>query len=166
MRRLISVLVLLLFTAACDQQAEEEVSAACTDPTGSADTEMQAIEATRDQEVAVFTSGDASLPHAADHVVIMPPGEPMVVGIEAARAWAADFMSRFTINTLDYTDSDIILTGDWAIERYAGSVTLTPADDDPVSETIKGIHIFQRQGDGSWKMVEDVWNFDPAPAGE
>lgn len=166
MRRLVSVLVLLFFTAACERQAEEVASAACTDPTGSADTEMQAVEAARDQEVAVFTSGDTSLPHAADDVVIMPPGEPMVVGIEAARAWAADFMGRFTINTLDYTDSDIVLTGDWAIERYTGAVTLTPTGGETISETIKGIHIYQRQGDGSWKMVEDVWNFDPAPAGE
>ncbi len=125
MRKLVSVLALLLFTAACDQQVEEVDSAACTDPTGSADTEMKAVEATRDQEVVVFTSGDATLPHAADDVVIMPPGEPMV-----------------------------------------GTVTLTPAGGETVSETMKGIHIYQRQGDGSWKMVEDVWNFDPAPAGD
>jgi ketosteroid isomerase-like protein len=39
---------------------------------------------------------------------------------------------------------------------------MTPAGADPVDMTNKGIHIYKRQADGSWKMVQDVWNSDQA----
>ena len=33
----------------------------------------------------------------------------------------------------------------------------------PMTETIKGIHIYKRQSDGTWKIAQDVWNTDPPP---
>ena len=55
--------------------------------------------------------------------------------------------------------------GDVAIERYSGLFTVTPkAGGDAVAENIKGIHVYRRQADGSWKMTHDVWNSDdPLP---
>jgi hypothetical protein len=34
-----------------------------------------------------------------------------------------------------------------------------------VTETIKDIHVYQRQADGSWRIYGDVWNADPPQAG-
>ena len=177
MRKLFLALFLLVFAVACGQQAEEAASDEAAAPTVSTEADIQAIEAVQDQEAEVFLSGDANLPHLADNAVLMPPNEHAVVGIEAARAWAAEFFDQFTFNVLDYTDSDIVVAGDTAIERYAGSTTITPNDGGdpeaagtppghPFSGTFKGIHIYERQTDGSWKMAQDIWNFDPAPAGE
>ena len=123
---------------------------------------MQAIAAVRDLEVAAFTSGGDFSSYLAADAVLMPPNAPRVVGIEAIGAWAAEFANQVTFDSLDYTESEIVIAGDWAIERYAASVTMTPAGGDPVSGTNKGIHIYKRQADGSWKMVQDVWNSDQA----
>jgi ketosteroid isomerase-like protein len=30
-------------------------------------------------------------------------------------------------------------------------------------EALKGIHIYRRQADGSWKITHDAWNFDAPP---
>ncbi|MFI5311976.1 MAG: hypothetical protein ACHQQ3_12125 [Gemmatimonadales bacterium] len=50
--------------------------------------------------------------------------------------------------------------------RYAGELTLTPKakGGKPMTQVIKGIHIFKRQADGKWLISQDVWNSDaPAP---
>ena len=46
-----------------------------------------------------------------------------------------------------------------------GDATFTPKDgSDPVVEQLKGIHIYQRQADGTWKIARDIWNTDaPTP---
>ncbi len=75
-----------------------------------------------------------------------------------------DFLSQFMASP-SYTSSDITISGDWAIERFAGTLTLTPVGGgDPMEEPLKGIHVYRRGDDGSWKMVYDVWNSDtPLP---
>ncbi len=66
--------------------------------------------------------------------------------------------------TVNYTSSDLTVSGDWSSEYYTGNVTMTPkAGGEAIRETIKGIHIYQRQADGSWKMTQDIWNADAAP---
>jgi ketosteroid isomerase-like protein len=135
MQKLFSALVLLAFAVACGQQAEEAASDEAAAPTVSTEADVEAIAAVQNQEVEVFLSGDANLPHLADNAVLMPPNEPAVVGIEAARAWATEFFA--------------------------------PNDGgDPTSLTFKGTHVYERQTDGSWKMAQDIWNYDGAPAGE
>jgi hypothetical protein len=60
-----------------------------------------------------------------------------------------------------YTDAKITVNGDWAIERYTGVLRVTPKTGGAATEdVIKGIHIYHRQPDGSWRMVQDVWNHD------
>ncbi len=70
--------------------------------------------------------------------------------------------------SLEYTGSDVTVAGDWAIERYVGTVMMTPkAGGETITETIKGIHIYRRQPDGSWRIAQDIWNSNEAPpAGE
>jgi ketosteroid isomerase-like protein len=162
MRHIVSTFILLSFVAACAYQDEGAESSDAAAPAVSTEADMQAIAAVRDLEVAAFTSGGDFSSYLAGDAVLMPPNAPRVVGIEAIGAWAAEFASQVTFNSLDYTESEIVITGDWAIERYAASVTMTAAGGDPVSGTNKGIHVYKRQADGSWKMVQDVWNSDQA----
>jgi ketosteroid isomerase-like protein len=59
----------------------------------------------------------------------------------------------------------VTVAGDWAIQRYAYQLTLTPkAGGQSMEERGKGIHIFRRQPDGSWLIVQDIWNSDAPPA--
>ncbi len=143
----------LLLALACSQ-AGEQVSMAAAD--------VEAINQVRELEVAALTSEAVEGLTAAytDDVVFMPPNEPATMGLQALQAWFQGFVDQFAVD-LEYTSSDVSVAGDWAIERYTGTVTFTPkADGEPFTETIKGIHIYSRQPDGSWLIAQDIWNSD------
>ena len=124
--------------------------------------DVQALNQVREQEVTAFNAGepDGLVAVMTDDCLVMPPGEPLVSGHEAVRSWHAALSEQFQINAR-YTDSEIEVVGDWAIERYAGVLTLTPkAGGDAVEQVMKGIHIYRRQPDGGWRIAQDIWNSD------
>ncbi len=142
---------------------------ACSPQGGPSQAEIEAdiaaVNAVREQEVAAFSSAEPNMGYLAADAVLMPPNEPAVSGTEAIDAWVRDFLAQFTA-TVAYTSSEITVSGDWAIEHYAGTLTLTPVGGgDPMEEVLKGIHVYRRGADGSWKMVYDVWNGDAPPPG-
>jgi ketosteroid isomerase-like protein len=145
------------------------VSCAPETPPADPVADEQAINAIREREIAAFSAGavDSLLAVMAPDVVIMPPNEPILIGADAARKWAQSLASQATVNGR-YTDAKISVNGDWAIERYTGALRVTPkVGGAAVEEVVKGIHIYHRQPDGSWRIVQDVWNTDapqPAPA--
>jgi ketosteroid isomerase-like protein len=57
------------------------------------------------------------------------------------------------------------VVGDVGIVHYTGEMTATPKKGGkPATEIIKGLHIYKRQADGSWKIAQDVWNTDAPEA--
>ena len=86
-------------------------------------------------------------------------------GLDAVKKWAEETMFSQASVSGRYTSSDVTVSGDLAVARYTGELTITPkAGGAPVTERLKGIHVMKRQPDGSWKIAQDVWNSD-APAG-
>jgi uncharacterized protein (TIGR02246 family) len=140
---------------------------ACAPPAETVDTaaEVAAIEAVRAQEVAAIVSGDTVVAHLTDDAVMLPPGGPRVDGKAAIRAWLREFMAAATVQSLEYTEAHVTVAGDWAIEQYAGRLGLVPAGGEAMSETLKGIHVYRKGADGSWRIAMDVWNMDTAPPG-
>ncbi len=153
----ISLCLVAFAAAACAPQGEpsqEDIEA-----------DIAAVNAVREREVAAISSGEANTAYLAADAVLMPPNEPAVSGIDAIDAWLRDFLAQFTV-TVNYTGSEITVSGDWAIEHSAGTLTLTPVGGgDPMEVVIKRIHVYRREADGSWKMVYDVWNSDAPPSG-
>ena len=140
----------------CTQYAEQ--------PAVSTEADLQAVDQVREQEVAAINTGDLSLGYAADDIITMPPGEPALVGKPALQAWMDAFLSQATA-TLSYASANVVVAGDLAVEHYAGTLTVTPVGGgDSVDESLKGIHVYQRQADGSWKLTHDVWNMDLPPS--
>lgn len=124
-----------------------------------------AIAALSDREMASFSAGtvDTNIALLTDDAVMLPPNGPMLSGNEAIRKWATDMVNQYRVSG-KYTDRKVIVSGDWASERFAGELSLTPkAGGAAVTERIKGIHILRRQPDGSWKIAQDVWNTDTPP---
>lgn len=160
--RTIVPIVLLAAAAACvppqgEEQTEDTAVAVAED--------IEAVKAVRDAEVASAISGDTVLTHLADEVVVMPPNEPIVVGIEAVREWQRSMSAVYVIDSLEYIDSDVEIADNIAIETYTGRLVVTPvAGGEPLTDVIKGMHVYERQPDGSWKLTKDVWNSDlPVP---
>ena len=106
---------------------------------------------------------DSNLAVLTQDVVMMPPGEKMLTGAADVRSWARRAHDQFTFD-FRYTESQVDVAGDWAIERYRGEGTITPKKGGkPIKDRIKGIHIYRRQPDGRWLIAQDVWNSDSSP---
>jgi ketosteroid isomerase-like protein len=121
----------------------------------------------RETEAAALNAGqlDNLVGVYSTDVHFMPPNAPEQTGGEAVRSWAGEMLQQFAAE-VRYTGSAIEFAGDHAIERYTGVVKLTPKAGGPsTEERMKGIHIYRRQPDGSWRIAVDVWNSDgPPPA--
>jgi ketosteroid isomerase-like protein len=115
--------------------------------------------------MTAFTGNDAAALGAvfAENAVIMPPGEPAKEGLAALTAWAQAIGEQYTVAG-EYTSTDVIVSGDWAVQRFTGRLSMTPkAGGDMMSETIKGVHVLHRSADGTWRITQDVWNADQPP---
>ena len=127
--------------------------------------DVAALQAMQDRELAVIAGGniDTMLTVYTADVMMMPPGEPAVKGADALRKWLEAFLKDVSASG-KYTSADVQVAGDWGVVRYSGELTATPRKGGkPMTETIKGIHIYKRQPDGTWKIAQDVWNTDSPP---
>ena len=155
MTRLRIVVVISLAAVGACSQGSREVDTA---------TDEAAIAQVREREVTALNGSqpDSQLAVLTEDAVMMPPDQPEVRGREALRSWAQGMMDRFTVSGR-YTGADVVVAGDWAFERYTGMMTLTPrAGGTPIVNRVKGIHVYQRQPDGTWLIARDVLNNDPA----
>ncbi|MDH3458753.1 MAG: DUF4440 domain-containing protein [Gemmatimonadota bacterium] len=90
-----------------------------------------------------------------DDAVRMPPNEPMVSGTAAiiAQSEMNPPVTGFTL-----TPQIVDGRGDLAYARGSYTLDLAPPDADPMSMTGKWHAIYERQADGSWLCVSDIWN--------
>jgi len=128
--------------------------------------DVAALKAMQDRELAVLSSGnlDTIMTAYTSDLYMMAPGEPAVVGSDAVRKWVGAMLADNTV-TGKYTSADVEVSGDLGVVRYAGDLVVTPKKKggQPMTEHIKGLHVFKRQADGSWKIAQDVWNTDAPP---
>lgn len=142
---------------------------ACTKPASQPDAQadVTAINGVREREMAfVSTSNvDSLVTVYTSDVTFMAPNEPAVQGQDALRKWGEATFGQITM-TGRYTSSEVSVSGDWAVDRYTATLTATPkAGGSAIEEKIKGVHIMNRQPDGTWRIAQDVWNSDaPLPS--
>lgn len=151
-----SALAALLLVAGCTPPVAEDTSAA----------DIQAINQIRERESRAFSAGDRDALNEifAEDAVVIPPGQPTVEGVEARNAWLDDLYSQVSVEA-SYTDSEVTLAGDHAFERLDFVLRMTPVGGgDLVEEVGRGLHVYERQPDGSWRIMLDIWNVGP-PAG-
>jgi len=97
-----------------------------------------------------------------DDGVLMPPHHPAVQGrVEIGRYFERIFRkSRFAFS---FPRSRIEVCGGIAFERVEFVVSVHPVDGGPETRDAgKGLHLYRRQPDGSWKLALDIWNSDTA----
>jgi uncharacterized protein (TIGR02246 family) len=152
------VAVTLLALAACARAS----APAATDTAA----DIAAVNAVREREAAALNSGniDSALAVYAADVQMMSPNEKVIVGAPALRTWLENFLATATVSAR-YTSSVVDVSGDLAVDRYTGELTVTPkaAGATTMTEVIKGVHVMRRQADGSWRITQDVWNSDAPP---
>lgn len=144
---------------------------AAPDPqAGSQTADAAAIGKLRDQYIAAANGGNADAIAAlwTEDGVLMPPGQPAVVGRTAIRDWyrPADGRDGATI-TIRSEETQVF--GPWGFDR--GTFTLQAGDR---STENKYITVVRRDGD-TWKVARNIWSPDtgsrapaatPPPGGE
>jgi uncharacterized protein (TIGR02246 family) len=93
--------------------------------------------------------------------VLMPPQHPAVRGRDAIGEYFHRLFARSKFS-FAFTSSDIQIAGDTALERVTYTVTVwSQTGGGAVTEDEgKGLHVYRRQPDGSWKLTQDIWNSD------
>ncbi|OVE79851.1 hypothetical protein BVY01_01405 [bacterium I07] len=103
---------------------------------------------------------DALLSLYVDEPIRMHQNEPILIGKEAIRS---SFMSFREQNDERFVDTvvDVISTEEYAIVRGTFTGSYTPkSTGKPIHDEGKWVSLRQRQPDGTWKIVFDIWNTD------
>jgi len=110
---------------------------------------------TRDgAKIAAYYSEDARL---------NPPGDKLVVGrAAAAKLWSAMFVDPSFKISWTASHVDIAKSGELGYVTGSFEDSFKGKDGKPVKETGKFLEVWQKQADGSWKCIHDMWNADAA----
>jgi ketosteroid isomerase-like protein len=115
---------------------------------------------------AVMDAGDVggivSL-YATDATRYPPDGEP-AGGPEAIRAFAerVSAMAGFHLTASPVT-MDVARGGDMGYTLNLLELTFAGPDGAPTAEHLRDFHIWRREADGAWRIVEDIWQVLPEP---
>lgn len=91
---------------------------------------------------------------------LMPPGHPSVHGQQAIRAYFERLFQRRRF-TFEFAPSQVSLDGSTAVECLQYSASATSLDGvETHTDRGKGVHVYSRRSDGSWKLLMDIWNSD------
>jgi ketosteroid isomerase-like protein len=131
------------------------------------DADRAAIVRTAAELLAAVNASDAdrcSAVWAADGV-LMPPHHPPVQGHQAILQYFRSLFSRSRFR-FTFTSSHIHIAGDTALERVRYRAMIwREREAPPIEDEGKGLHVYGRQPDGSWKLTQDIWNSDqPVPS--
>ena len=101
----------------------------------------------------------------ADDGVQMPPDTPAVVGKEQIRENMKPVFDQFNYKVgVDILEAKVY--GDLGLTRCNGTVDITPKAGGETIHTLpdgKALTLYERQSDGSWKIVYDCFNSNVPP---
>ena len=147
------MLLMLLWTVSCAPSPRDQ-------------DEDQAQEAIRQQAerwVAAANAGDAeSLARLySPQAVTMPPDHASVVGRDTICALFEKQFETYEAH-YDFTIGDVVVSGDLAVRRGSYVVTLQPhSEGQELVIRDKFVDVWQREGDGMWRITWDIWNTNP-----
>jgi len=162
------VATLLACAPAAEKPAEGATMGAATGTLAEPNiTEIRtSIEAANQRAVTAMLGGDmpGSVANYADSAIFMMPGMPMMRGRVAIEDGMKGMMSGMKVTAAQFRTEDVIASGDLAIETGTFTVTTVPTGGKSMEDKGKYLTVWQRQGDGSWKVVRDINNADTQPA--
>jgi uncharacterized protein (TIGR02246 family) len=93
----------------------------------------------------------------ADSVITLYNGAPAVHGRDAVTKALADRFAKTNLTNVNYHTDDIMVDGNIAVELGSSVDTKTPkAGGKSVTEKGRYMTVWQKQPDGSWKVVRDA----------
>jgi len=101
-----------------------------------------------------------------EDAVVLAPNEPMAVGIEAIRKMGDNMFAMPGFSVKWKTGTVVVAgSGDIGYSISTSEFTMNDATGAPMVDIGKGLTIWKKQADGSWKVAADMFNSDsPMPA--
>lgn len=158
-RRMLLLVVLIPFISGC--QATDE-SAMDQDMAASDEAAIRQMVESFDAAVRAEDI-EAMMSRYSESSVRMNPNAPAAVGSAAIREL---FLQGWEANDFDVTNelTDLHVANGLAAGRGTYTSRITPADgSDPYEDAGKWSSAWQKQPDGSWTTLWDIWNSDQPP---
>jgi ketosteroid isomerase-like protein len=134
---------------------------------GCAHSETSAREAELRSAIAGFrealNSGDSASFFAllSPDLEVLAPGAHPIRGPEAREAFRPLF-TQVTPDIGPFTNEEITVSGDIAIQRHSYRLSTTPKAGGPATTVNgSGLHIWKRTPGGKWQIVKDIWTYPP-----
>ena len=121
--------------------------------------EEAAIRTTDANWLAAATAHDLErvLPFWADDATILPPGAPAISGKAAIRQYVSGAFATPGFSITWKTEKvEVSHSGDLAYSTGTNRVSLTTPDGKSVIEENRGVVVWKKQPDGSWKCILEV----------
>ncbi len=102
----------------------------------------------------------------ADDGVQMPPDDPARVGKEQIRAGMKPLFDQLNLDIVIHSIEDARICGDLGFTRCIYTLKATPKAGGETIDVMpegKALTLYERQPDGSWKIVYDCFNSSTAP---
>src|SRR5437667_12545589 len=104
---------------------------------------------------------DKTVSYYAESAVVMPPNASAATTKEAIRsAWKEMLTSPGAAISWKTTKVEVAKSGDLAYVSGTYEETMTDASGKPVNDRGKYVEVWEKQTDGTWKVVADIWNSD------
>jgi len=105
---------------------------------------------------------EKTLSYWADDAIVMSPGEPQLKGKEAIRAMVegSSKIPGFKISW-EPLSVEVSKSGDMAYMVEQNQITVNDSLGHPITQYNKGVTVWKKQADGSWKDVIDIFNSNP-----
>lgn len=111
-------------------------------------------------------SPDSLMAMMADDVIIMPPNEHVLNGKAAVNTWYREFVGQMKTSSLDVTNRELFIDGNYATEVAQFQWTLVSVSGGPkIVDHGSYMQLWHRQPDGRWMFSREVWN-SMAPPGK
>jgi ketosteroid isomerase-like protein len=96
----------------------------------------------------------------SDDALVMPPNHPPVSGHQPIHDLWASMLVPGTRISWAANKVESASSGDLVYVQGTYSVTTPGSDGKPVNDDGKYLSVWKKQGDGSWKEAESMWNSD------
>lgn len=160
---LIPLVFLLCFAFACQKRGHEAIRK----PGANREADVASIKALFDEWTRLYNAGDFEKlvsDFYSEDAILMSPNEASRIGKEAillsyvkARALEDEHVDSSVVE-------DVRVSGDLAVARGTDSGTTTRKNGGkPVTYNLKWLIVLERQPDGAWKWLYEIWNDDPLP---
>lgn len=161
--KILARLTILAAICACTSQADSDRSGFAAQQSGTP-RDAAAVQTTLDSSLAHFRTamlaGDAEGMASifADDAILLMPNTPAISGKPAIVETNRQMLSALDVTDASFRTTDLLLSGDHAIETGVYTMAMVPSGGTAVSDTGKYVTVWSRQPGGGWKIVRDIMN--------